>query len=51
MYRYTVYIYIYIYYMTGRAIQGDFPFEAGHITPTEGRNDTEAENGMSPHIA
>ena len=40
-----------IYYcMTGRAIQGNFPFEIDCIGPTKGRDDTEVENGIFPHI-
>ena len=43
---------IYIYYcMTGRAIQGNILFEIDHIGPTEGRDYTEVENGIFPHIA
>ena len=36
--------------MTGRAIWGNIPFEIDRIDPTEGRNDTEVENGMFPRI-
>ena len=36
--------------MTGRAIQGDIPFEIDCIGPTEGRDDTEVENGIFPRI-
>ena len=38
-----------LYCMTGRAICGGILlFEAGSISPTEWRDDTEAENGISP---
>ena len=41
-----------IYYcMTGRAIQGNSLFEIDRIGPTKGKDDTEAENGIFPHIA
>ena len=40
---------IHIYYcMTGRAIQGNIPFEIDHISPIEGRDDTEVENIFPP---
>ena len=38
------------YYMTGRAIQGNIPFEIDRISPTEGRDDTEVENGLLPDL-
>ena len=37
--------------MTWRAIRGNIPFEIDRIGPTEGRDDTEVENGIFPHIA
>ena len=43
---------IHMYYcMTGRAIQGNIPFKIDRISPTEGRDDTEVENGIFPRIA
>ena len=43
-------IHIY-YYMTGRAIRGDILFEIDRVGLTEGRDDTEVENGIFPRIA
>ena len=37
--------------MTGRAVQGNIPFEIDLIGPTEGRDDTEIENGIFLRIA
>ena len=37
--------------MTGRTIRGDILFEAGSINPTEGWDNTKAENGISLSIA
>ena len=37
--------------MTGRVIWGNISFEIDRIGPTEGRDDTEIENGIFPHIA
>ena len=40
---------IHIYYcMTGRAILGNIPFKIDHVSPTEGRDDTEVENRILP---
>ena len=39
------------YNMTGRAIRGNNPIEIYRISPTEGRDDTEVENGIFPSIA
>ena len=36
--------------MTGRAIWGDIPFEIDRIGPTEGKDDTEVENGIFPSL-
>ena len=46
------YLKINIYYhcITGRAILGYIPFEINRISLTEGRDDTEAENGIFPRI-
>ena len=38
------------YCMTGRAIWGNIPFEIDRIGLTEGRDDTEGENGIFPPI-
>ena len=38
------------YCMTGRAIWGNIPFEIDRISLTEGRDDTEGENGRFPPI-
>ena len=35
----------------GRAIQGNIPFQIDRIGLTEGRDDTEVENGIFPRIA
>ena len=43
-------IHIY-YYMPGRAIRGDILFEIDRVGLTEGRDDTEVENGIFPRIA
>ena len=41
-----------IYYcMTERGMQGNIPFEINHIGLTEGRDNTEVENGIFPRIA
>ena len=37
--------------MTGRAIQGNIRFKIDRIGPTEGKDDTEVENGIFPRIA
>ena len=47
--RLLVHTYIYIY-ITGREIQGNIPLEIDRINLTEGRGDTEFENGIFPHI-
>ena len=39
------------YCNTGRAIRGNIPSEIDHIGPTEGRDDTEVENGIFPRTA
>ena len=36
------------YCMTVRAILGNIPFKIDHIGPTEGRDNTEVENGIFP---
>ena len=47
-----IHSHIYMYYcMTGRAVQGNIPFEIDRISPTEGRDDTEIENAIFPCIA
>jgi len=41
-----------IYYCTtGRAILGNIQLEGGSIGRTEGRDNTEPESGIFPHIA
>ncbi len=45
-----LYNYYLLYNLEGNHIQGNIPFKIDHIGPTKGRQDTEIENGIFPHI-